>query len=94
MLAGPSRALSFPTRPGARSGSSPSSWDITSIASSHCRRKNLAWRQPLMVQTIVDGSFRQTNLNNESSEYLAKRSSAPRRSAVGQRALLLTANSG
>jgi predicted dithiol-disulfide oxidoreductase (DUF899 family) len=26
-----------------------------------------------MVNTIVDGTFRQTNLNNESSEYLAKR---------------------
>src|SRR5579863_2255990 len=26
-----------------------------------------------MVNTIVDGTFRQTNLKNESSEYLAKR---------------------
>src|SRR5207249_2793089 len=26
-----------------------------------------------MVNTIVDGTFRQTNLTNESSEYLAKR---------------------
>src|SRR6202008_4316514 len=26
-----------------------------------------------MVHTIVDGTFRQTNLTNESSEYLAKR---------------------
>ena len=26
-----------------------------------------------MVHTIVDGAFRQTNLANESSEYLAKR---------------------
>ena len=26
-----------------------------------------------MVKTIVDGTFRQTNLTNESSEYLAKR---------------------
>jgi predicted dithiol-disulfide oxidoreductase (DUF899 family) len=26
-----------------------------------------------MVNTVVDGTFRQTNLNNESSEYLAKR---------------------
>ena len=26
-----------------------------------------------MVNTIVDGAFRQTNLTNESSEYLAKR---------------------
>jgi predicted dithiol-disulfide oxidoreductase (DUF899 family) len=27
----------------------------------------------LMVHTVVDGTFRQTNLTNESSEYLAKR---------------------
>ena len=26
-----------------------------------------------MVHTVVDGTFRQTNLTNESSEYLAKR---------------------
>src|ERR1022692_1621213 len=26
-----------------------------------------------MVNTVVDGTFRQTNLTNESSEYLAKR---------------------
>ena len=26
-----------------------------------------------MVNTIVDGTYRQTNLSNESSEYLAKR---------------------
>jgi predicted dithiol-disulfide oxidoreductase (DUF899 family) len=26
-----------------------------------------------MVNTMVDGTFRQTNLTNESSEYLAKR---------------------
>ena len=26
-----------------------------------------------MVHTVVDGTYRQTNLNNESPEYLAKR---------------------
>ena len=26
-----------------------------------------------MVNTVIDGTFRQTNLNNESPEYLAKR---------------------
>src|SRR5277367_2962495 len=35
--------------------------------------QNESRRQPPMVNTIVDGSFRQTNLTNESSDYLAKR---------------------
>src|SRR4029077_20522044 len=37
------------------------------------RRENRLWRERLMINTIVDGTFRQTNLTNESSEYLAKR---------------------
>src|SRR5271168_4229005 len=35
--------------------------------------QNESRRQPPMVNTIVDGTFRQTNLTNESSDYLAKR---------------------
>src|SRR5499427_9125288 len=30
-------------------------------------------RSPIMVNTLVDGTYRQTNLTNESSDYLAKR---------------------
>src|SRR5437588_9270537 len=37
------------------------------------RNENHLWRKRLMVNTIVDGTFRQTNLTNESFEYLAKR---------------------
>jgi hypothetical protein len=47
-----------------------------------------------MVHTIVDGAFRQTNLANESSKYLAKREelrlaeiASPRRAAIFPRAL-------
>src|SRR5947208_16089758 len=43
------------------------------IVSPCCRRENHLWRERLMVNTIVDGTFRQTNLTNESFEYLAKR---------------------
>src|SRR6202158_2594828 len=43
------------------------------IVSPCCRRENHLWRERLMVNTIDDGTFRQTNLTNESSEYLAKR---------------------
>lgn len=31
----------------------------------------------MMVHTVVDGTFRQTNLTNEPSEYLTKRGAAP-----------------
>jgi hypothetical protein len=30
-------------------------------------------RQEIMVKEMIDGTFRQTNLPNESAEYLAKR---------------------
>src|SRR5438067_9127107 len=45
----------------------------TPIASPCCRRENDTWRQRRMVHTTVDGTFRQTNLTNESPDYLAKR---------------------
>jgi predicted dithiol-disulfide oxidoreductase (DUF899 family) len=33
----------------------------------------MGWEEATMVHTTVDGTYRQTNLNNESAEYLAKR---------------------
>src|ERR1700692_4257911 len=36
-------------------------------------RENKGGEKESMVHTTVDGAFRQTNLTNESSEYLAKR---------------------
>src|ERR1700689_3251534 len=43
------------------------------IARRYCRRENGNVEVPIMVHTIVDGTYRQTNLTSESSEDLAKR---------------------
>jgi predicted dithiol-disulfide oxidoreductase (DUF899 family) len=43
------------------------------IARRYCRRENGNAEVTIMVHTIVDGTYRQTNLTSESSEYLAKR---------------------
>src|SRR5690242_15955153 len=46
---------------------------LTPLAQSFPREKMNPWREKCMVHTTVDETFRQTNLTNESSDYLAKR---------------------